>query len=122
MNEKKELTEEVKKNLWEKALKEFPNNRMLQEYFYLRLTQKHLSSSDTPEDEFHFMVTKNTIARLEEKIDINNLKVIKDKIFFTEEIVTILKKLKYTDEEIKLIIKYTQKLKKIIKNKNEANS
>ncbi len=38
----KVLSGETKQMLWEKAMNEFPDDRMMQEYFYLRLMQKHL--------------------------------------------------------------------------------
>ncbi len=38
----KVLSHETKQMLWEKAMNEFPDDRMMQEYFYLRLMQKHL--------------------------------------------------------------------------------
>jgi len=39
---KKILSPETKQELWEKALNEFPDDRMMQEYFYLRLMQKYM--------------------------------------------------------------------------------
>lgn len=43
----KVLSPETKQKLWEQALNEFPDDRMMQEYFYLRLMQKHLGQEIT---------------------------------------------------------------------------
>jgi len=40
------LSPETKQILWEKAQNEFPDDRMMQEYFYLRLMQKHLGKDN----------------------------------------------------------------------------
>jgi len=112
---KKELPSEIKQFLWKKAEKEFPDNRMMQEYYYFNLMQEYLAQERSikrkTSTEYRYKITEKTLINLPDDIDINKLKFLLGKLLEKDEYRLKLFEAGFSEEKVQIILNNLEKIK-----------
>jgi len=112
---KKELPSEIKQFLWKKAEKEFPDNRMMQEYYYFNLMQEYLAQERSlkrkTSTEYRYKITEKTLINLPDDIDINKLKFLLGKLLEKDEYRLKLFEAGFSEEKVEIILNNLEKIK-----------
>jgi len=114
-NIRRVLSEKTKQNLWKKAAEEFPDNRMMQEYYFFKLSQEYLSRDSAVKKkirkEYRYKITGETLKIVRDKIDIKKLGSLIDRLLCEEELTNSLIELGFREKEIELITGHSHKVK-----------
>ena len=124
---KRVLSEKAKKTLWKKAANEFPENRMMQEYYFFKMRQEYLTQDSAVKKkirkESRYKITGETLKSISHKIDVKKLGPLLNQLLTEENLTNKLIDMRFREKEIELILSNTNKVKvKSVKKKSKTRS